>query len=63
VKGSVITDHLADYTFEEYKPLNFDFPDEDVLAVESDWWTMYFDGIVNVSGNRVGAVIISLEGK
>jgi hypothetical protein len=36
VKGSVIADHLADYAIEEYEPLNFDFPDEDVLAVESD---------------------------
>ncbi|XP_073268737.1 uncharacterized protein [Populus alba] len=46
-----------------YEPLNFDFPDEDVLVIESDWWTMYFDGAVNVSGNGAGAVIISPEGK
>jgi hypothetical protein len=31
--------------------LNFDFPDEDVLVVkkkELDWWTMYFDEVVNM---------------
>ena len=49
---------------EDYEPLNFDLPDEDVLIVEdtnemNDKWTLYFDRVVNVSGNRVGAVIIS----
>ena len=47
---------------EDYESLNFDFPDEDVLAIEeekSDWWIMYFDGAVNVCGNGAGAVIIS----
>jgi hypothetical protein len=24
-----------------------------------DWWIMYFDGVVNVCGNRAGAMIIS----
>jgi hypothetical protein len=34
VKGNVIADHLADNAIEVYEPLNFDFLDEDVLAVE-----------------------------
>jgi hypothetical protein len=34
VKGSAITDHLADNAIKDYKPLNFDFPDEDVLVEE-----------------------------
>jgi len=33
MKGSVITDHLADNVIKDYKPLNFDFLDEDVLVV------------------------------
>ena len=44
VKGSVIADHLADHAMEDYEPLNFDFPDENVLLDEegkSDWWIMY----------------------
>jgi len=65
VKGSVIADHLADHAMENYKPLNFDLPDEDVIVIEnggggSDQWTLYFDGAINVSGNRAGAVVISL---
>jgi len=62
VKGSVIADHLADHAMEDYKLLNSDFPDEDVLSIEegkSYWWIMYFDGAVNVCGNGVGVVIIS----
>ena len=68
VKGSAIADHLADNAIKDYEPLKFDFPDEDVLIVEedkekNDWWIMYFDGAVNVSGNGAGAVIISPDQK
>ena len=48
MKGSAIADHLADNAMEDYEPLDFDFPDEDVLSVAEeklDWWTMYFDGV------------------
>jgi len=48
VKGSAIADHLVDNAMEDYEPLDFDFPDEDVLSVAEeklDWWTMYFDGV------------------
>ena len=37
-------------------------PDEDVFSVEEgklDWWTMYFDGTINVCGNKADAMIIS----
>jgi hypothetical protein len=49
MKGSVITNHLADQAMEDYEPLKFDFPNEDVLSIEegkSDWWIMYFNGVV-----------------
>jgi hypothetical protein len=53
---------------EDYKPLNFNLPNKNVLVIkndseESDWWTLFFDGAVNISRNRVGVVIISLEKK
>ena len=68
IKGSIITDHLADHAVEDYEPLDFDLPDEDVQVVRDDietseWWTLYFDGAVNVSRNGVGVVIISIDGK
>lgn len=63
IKGSAITNHLADHVVEDYEPLNFDLPNEDVLvnkndSGESDWWTLYFDNVVNISGNGAGKVII-----
>jgi hypothetical protein len=36
IKGSVIIDHLADNAIEEYEPLSFDFPNEDVLTIEKE---------------------------
>jgi len=36
VKGSVIVDHLPDNAFEDYEPLDFDFPDENVLSIEEE---------------------------
>jgi hypothetical protein len=56
VKGSVIVDHLADHALEDYEPLKFYFPNEDVLSIDEgklDWWTMYF------CGNKADAMIIS----
>ena len=57
---------VTDHAMEDYESLDFEFPDEDVLAIEeekSDWWIMYFDGAVNVCGNGAGAVIISPDKK
>jgi hypothetical protein len=36
VKGSVIANHLADNATEDYEPLNFDFPNKDMLVVEKE---------------------------
>lgn len=33
IKGSAIADFLATRTTEEYKPLRFDFPDEDLMCI------------------------------
>ena len=68
VKGSAIADHLADNTIEDYEPLDFDFPDKNVLLVEEeekkiDWWTMYFDEAVNIYGNGAGTITISFDKK
>ena len=68
VKGSTIAYHLTYNVIEDYEPLNFDLPDEGVLAIEDDseinyWWTMYFNVAVNISRNEAEAIIISLEKK
>ncbi|KAJ9178661.1 hypothetical protein P3X46_010528 [Hevea brasiliensis] len=60
-KGSVIADLLAENPIQDYKALDFEFPDEHINEVNceeegpADVWEMYFDGAVNLSGN--GAAI------
>jgi hypothetical protein len=53
---------------EDYEVLNFSLPGEEVLIAMdngkmNDWWTMYFDAIVNIPGQGAGVVIISLKNK
>lgn len=68
VKESMIVDHLANHVMEDYELLNFNLSNRDVLTIENnsemnDGWTIYFDGVVNVSGDGAGVMIISLEKK
>ena len=71
MKESAIADFLVERANEEYEPMSFDFPDEDLIAVlqideektpEEDGWKMYFDGASNALGRGIGAVLISPEG-
>jgi hypothetical protein len=64
MKENVIANHLVDHAVKDYRPLNFDLPDEDMLLIEndskeSDWWILYFDVAVNISGNGARVIIIS----
>ncbi|KAG8496733.1 hypothetical protein CXB51_007895 [Gossypium anomalum] len=67
VKDSAITDFLASRALEDYEPLNFDFPNEDLMYVattEEDSQEGYpsklnFDGASNGMGNRIGVVLVS----
>ena len=70
IKGSTIADFLVERANEEYEPMSFEFPNEDLMAIlqiekeessEDDGWKMYFDGVSNALGRGVGAVLISPE--
>ncbi|XP_040934496.1 uncharacterized protein [Gossypium hirsutum] len=69
VKGSTIADFLASQGLEDYEPLNFDFPNEEIVyvaATEEDItkghsWKLNFDGASNTVGNGVGAVLVCPE--
>ncbi|XP_017609570.2 uncharacterized protein LOC108455534 [Gossypium arboreum] len=69
VKGSAIADFLASRAPEDYEPLSFDFPNEDLMYVatmeedsqEGHPWKLNFDGASNAVGNRIGAVLVSLN--
>ena len=73
----VLSDYLAEQSIDDYQPMRFDFPDEDIMFLKSkDYaeplpeegpdpeskWIMMFDGAVNVNGRGVGAVLITPEG-
>ena len=71
IKESVIADFLVERANEEYEPMSFEFPDEDLMAVlqiekeespKEEGWKMYFDGASNALGRGVGAVLISPNG-
>ncbi|XP_040944206.1 uncharacterized protein [Gossypium hirsutum] len=70
VKGSAIAEFLASRALDDYEPLNFDFPNEDLVyiaTVEKDFqeggpWRLSFDGALNAIGNGIGAVLVSPSG-
>ncbi|KAK5810914.1 hypothetical protein PVK06_026231 [Gossypium arboreum] len=70
VKGSAIADFLASRALEDYEPLSFNFPNEDLMYVatteegsqEGHPWKLNFDEASNAMGNGIGAVLVSPNG-
>ena len=47
-KGSIVADHLASLLVFDDKPIDNDFPDEQIFSVTSiAGWRLYFDGAAN----------------
>ncbi|XP_050889572.1 uncharacterized protein LOC127094843 [Lathyrus oleraceus] len=72
IKGSVLADHLAHQPIEDYQPLKFDFPYEDIMFIKDcetpepnegpepeKQWTLMFDGASNAIGHGIGAMLMS----
>ena len=77
IKGSILADHLAHQPVEDYQPIKFNFPDEEIMYLNmkdcdellfgegpypESRWGLIFDGAVNVYGNRIWAVMITPKG-
>src|ERR1044072_6513452 len=75
IKGSVVSEYLAHQPMEDYQPMRFDFPDEDVMFIREcnipgpeegpepgSRWTLVFDGASNAVGHGIGAIITSPTG-
>lgn len=67
IKGQAIADHLAHLPLPTYEIVKDEFPDEELLNanivhVEKDLWTLYFDGSLNETGRGIGIVLQSPEG-
>ncbi|XP_039061970.1 uncharacterized protein LOC120206361 [Hibiscus syriacus] len=71
VKGSVIANFIASRVSKEYEPLNFDFPDEDLMGISAEevvfsideHWKMNFDGASNALGHGIGVILVSPSGE
>ncbi|XP_016673239.1 uncharacterized protein [Gossypium hirsutum] len=66
IKGSTVVEFLANRAKEEYEPMSFDFPDEDIMSIlkyEEEIWRVYFDGASKMIGHGIGAVLISSSGQ
>jgi ribonuclease HI len=74
-KGSVLSDYLAHQPVEDYESLNFEFPDEDIMAIKyyeipgpdegpesGSRWKIMFDGSSNYMGHGVGVVLMNPNG-
>ena len=69
IKESAITELLADRIEDEYEPMKFEFPNEDLMTIsqiddestKEDTWKLYFDEESNVLGQNTGAILISPE--
>ncbi|XP_070047243.1 uncharacterized protein [Nicotiana tomentosiformis] len=66
MKAQALADHLAENPVDEaYEPLKTYFPDEEAMYVdeadhdEKPGWKLFFDGVANMKGVGIGAVLIS----
>ena len=65
IKGSMVADFLASRALEDYEPLNFDFPNEELMCIamtKDSPWKLNFDGASNAVENGIGAVLVSPNG-
>jgi len=67
IKGSALAEYLAQQPIDDYRPMQPEFPDEDIMALfvfEDDGddekkWTLFFNGSYNALGHGIGVVLIS----
>lgn len=62
VKGRAVAEFLADHPVDRPEDSDFAFPDEEVLTVVEDVWTLYFDGAANQKGYGIGVLLITPDG-
>ena len=61
VKGRAVAEFLANHPVERDEVVEYLFPDEAILHVEEETWTMYFDGASNQYGYGIGVLLIAAD--
>ncbi|XP_050897280.1 uncharacterized protein LOC127104116 [Lathyrus oleraceus] len=72
IKGSVLSEYLDHQPVEDYQPMWFEFPNEDIMVLNDEKviggeegpeprarWKLTFDGASNAMGHEIGVVLIS----
>ena len=59
VKGRAVAEFLADHPVEGGEAVEYLFPDEAILHIDNECWTMYFDGASNQYGYGIGVLLIA----
>ncbi|XP_052483024.1 uncharacterized protein LOC128036169 [Gossypium raimondii] len=66
IKGNIVAKFLADCTKEEYEPISFNFPNEEIMSIlkcEEEILRVYFDGASNMIKHGIGVVLIFSSGQ
>ncbi|XP_050915765.1 uncharacterized protein LOC127130845 [Lathyrus oleraceus] len=76
IKESVLSEYLAHQPVEDYHPIQFDFPDKDIMVLHDEkvtsddkklesktQWKLVFDGASNAMGHVNGVILIFLENR
>ncbi|XP_028064357.1 uncharacterized protein LOC114267516 [Camellia sinensis] len=59
-KGRAVVEFLANHPIEgDDEAVEYLFPDEDILQIEEEPWTMYFDRASNQYGYEIGVLLIA----
>ena len=66
IKGSAIIEFLLSRALDDYQPLDFEFPDQDLMNItikkkssKGSTSKMYFNGASNALGHRINIILIS----
>ena len=59
VKGRAVAEFLANHPVKGDEVVEYLFPNEAILYVEEETWTMYFDGVSNQYGYGIGVLLIA----
>ena len=58
VKGRAVAEFLADHPVDGGEAVEYLFPDEAILHIEDESWTMCFDGALTKYGYWIGVLLI-----
>ena len=59
IKGQAIADQLAEAPLADHQPLKMEFPDESIMLLTHQTWTMFFDGSFTQQGSGAGILFIT----